>query len=76
MNASILTDSSSILSQSPTKLIFEYSFSLIDRSSNDVQDVIAVFTSVPSNKDWSDWLEGWFSCGYSFLSKPILKRIL
>ncbi|WP_036486450.1 hypothetical protein [Myxosarcina sp. GI1] len=73
MNPLTIANSSSI--SSPTRKVFEYSFSVINRD-GDVQNLTAAFTSVPSASDWSDWLSGWFSIGYSLLDQPILIQVI
>lgn len=72
MNTSTIANSS--LSKS-FRNVYQYSLSLIDSEGN-VEHLQPSFTSVPSDSDWSNWLSGWFSIGYSFLSQPVLVKAI
>ena len=58
-----------------SKKVYQYSLKVID-SEQDVQNLTAAFTSIPSQQDWSDWLSGWSSIGYSLFGSPRLIRVL
>jgi hypothetical protein len=69
--------STTILAQSTPKVstatVYEYSFALINAEDGDLQDnLTAAFTSIPSADDWTTWLRGWTSCGYSLVANPEL----
>jgi hypothetical protein len=62
-------------SQQSVKSVFEFSLSVIDRE-GDLQKLTAAFRSFPSDRDWSNWLSGWSSCGYSLVSQPVLIKAI
>ena len=64
----ILTPSQSV--------VFEFAFSVYNSTDNDTQTLTAAFPSFPSSSDWQNWLSGWFDCGYSLNSEPILIRTI
>jgi hypothetical protein len=62
--------------QVQSTVIYEYSFTVINSIDNDTQKLTAAFASLPTVKDWSQWLTGWISCGYSLTSQPQLIRTI
>lgn len=63
-----------VLSQS---VVYEYSYSLINKDDNDIQDnMTAAFRHIPTTNDWANRLSGWSSIGYQFHSQPQLIRII
>lgn len=69
------SDPISSASQQSVKSVFEFSLSVIDRDGN-IQNLTATFTSIPTVFDWVEWLSGWFSCGYSLVSQPVLIKAI
>ena len=73
MSQSILTQSTQ---QVQTFDVYEYSFSLINPDTQDIQEnLTAAFKCLPSQQDWLDFLAGWIDCGYRFDSVPRLVNI-
>ena len=73
MSQSILTQSTQ---QVQTFDVYEYSFSLINPDTQDIQEnLTAAFKRLPSQDDWKAWLDGWIKCGYRFYSVPRLINI-
>jgi hypothetical protein len=57
--------------------VYQYSFSLINTTDNDIQDnLTAAFTNIPTSDDWTSWLRGWSSIGYQFQNEPQLIEII
>lgn len=77
MNIINIANSSSVFpaSQQSVKSVFEFSLSVIDRD-GDIQSLTTTFTSIPTVFDWLEWLSGWFSCGYSLVSQPVLIKAI
>ena len=64
------------LQESTATTVYEYALTLANAEDNDTQQLIAAFTSMPTLQDWLQWLDGWFSCGYSLQSIPQLIHII
>ncbi|MEM8832155.1 MAG: hypothetical protein AAGE96_22800 [Cyanobacteria bacterium P01_G01_bin.19] len=56
--------------------VYEYALTVANVEDNDTQQLTAAFTSIPTLQDWLQWLDGWFSCGYSLQSTPQLVRAI
>lgn len=78
MNTSTIANSSpnSNSLQQLDQRVFEFSLSVIDRFSGDIQNLTAAFRSFPSAEDWQEWLSGWSGIGYSLLGSPQLINLI
>ena len=73
MSQTILTQSTPAVQ---TFEVYEYSFSLINPDTQDIQhSMTAAFKRLPCQQDWLDFLAGWIDCGYRFDSVPRLINI-
>ena len=56
--------------------VYEYALTVSNSIDNDIQELVAAFTFIPSLEDWQQWLSGWFDCGYSLNKQPVLIRTI
>lgn len=72
----LLTNIAQSTPQVQTFDVYEYSFSLINSDTHDIQEnLTAAFKRLPNQQDWLDFLAGWIDCGYRFYSVPRLVNI-